>query len=119
SGNTPPTADASICAGPYTIPISTPFELTGSGSDPNGNTLTYTWEQIDEDGTGINPTHGFIGSTAAASNIAPLFRSYLPTSTGFKRTFPSPTLIIANNYTSNFEPLPTVTRNLNFRLTAR
>src|SRR4030095_6014580 len=31
----------------YTIPISTTFALTGSASDPNGDPLTYCWEQND------------------------------------------------------------------------
>lgn len=119
TGNTPPTVDATICAGPYTIPISTPFELTGSGSDVNNNVLTYVWEQINEDGVGVRPTHGFTGSTAAASATAPLFRSFPPTTSGFTRSFPSRALVLANNYTSNFEPLPTVSRTLNFRLTVR
>jgi hypothetical protein len=119
TGNTPPTVDATICAGPYIIPISTPFELTGSGSDANNNPLTYVWEQIDEDGNNTRPTQGFLGSTAAASAIAPLFRSYPPSSSGFRRSFPSTSLVLANNYTNNFEPLPTVSRTLNFRLTVR
>lgn len=119
TNNTPPTVDATICAGPYTIPALTPFELTGSGADANGDGLVYTWEEIDEDGNGVRPTHGFIGATAGNNNLAPLFRSFPPTSTGFKRTFPSQSLLVANNYTSNFEPLPNASRTLNFRLTAR
>ena len=31
----------------YTIPKSTPFVLNGTASDPNGNTMTYCWEQND------------------------------------------------------------------------
>ena len=119
TNNTPPTVDATICAGPYTIPALTPFELTGSGSDANGDGIIYTWEQINEDGAGVRPTHGFIGSTAGNSSLAPLFRSFPPSSSGFKRTFPSLSLLLANNYTSNFEPLPNASRTLNFRLTAR
>ncbi len=119
TGNTPPTVDATICAGPYIIPISTPFELTGSGSDVNNNPLTYIWEQIDEDGATVRPTHGLIGSAAASNALAPLFRSFPPSASGFRRSFPSTTLVLANNYTSNFEPLPTVSRTLNFRLTVR
>jgi hypothetical protein len=119
TGNTPPAVDATICAGPYTIPALTPFELTGSGSDADNDVVTYTWEQIDEDGSGTRPTHGFLGSAAGNSNIAPLFRSYMPTTSGFKRTFPNLALVAANNYTNNFEPLPNASRTLNFRLTAR
>ena len=35
----------------FTIPLRTPFELTGSGSDAEGDALTYLWEQNDV-GTG-------------------------------------------------------------------
>ena len=44
TGNTPPTVDA---GSDYTIPRGTPFELTGSGSDPDGDGLLFTWEQYD------------------------------------------------------------------------
>ena len=40
-----PTADAGA---DYTIPHSTPFVLTGSASDSDDDSLTYSWEQIDE-----------------------------------------------------------------------
>ncbi len=43
TGNTPPTPDAGDS---FTIPISTPFELCGSATDPDGGaSLTYNWEQ--------------------------------------------------------------------------
>ena len=44
TGNTPPT----VGAGPdYTIPQSTPFTLTATSSDANGDFLNYAWEEMD------------------------------------------------------------------------
>jgi hypothetical protein len=56
TGNSAPVATAP--AG-FTIPTRTPFALTGSATDPDGNALTYMWEQNDRGGaTGtalVNP----------------------------------------------------------------
>ena len=117
TGNTPPVVVANPCGGATTIPMNTPFTLTGSGTDANGDVIYYSWEEYDEDGVGI-PTQGFIGATAAASTVAPLFRSFPPT-TSPSRTFPQLSSVIANAYATDFEPLPTVARTLNFRLTGR
>ena len=44
TGNSIPTAEA----GPnYTIPSETPFELTGAGTDADGDLLVFNWEQRD------------------------------------------------------------------------
>jgi hypothetical protein len=56
-----------------TIPVRTPFTLTGSGTDSDGDRLTYLWEQNDEGS--VSPT----GGTALVSNTrtgGPLFRVF-------------------------------------------
>jgi len=118
TGNFPPDIDANPCGqASYTIPIGTPFRLRGEGSDFNGDVLYYSWEQYDEDGAG-EPTYGLIGSQAASNPLAPLFRS-LPYVTSPERFFPSMDLILNEDFESSFEPLPTVARDMTFRLTAR
>jgi hypothetical protein len=108
SGNAAPVV-AAITA--RTIPISTPFILTGSATDANvADALTYTWEQYNNDGTFVQPP-------ASNSTGGPVFRSFTPT-TSPSRTFPNLAAII-NNTTPTWEVLPSVGRTLNFRLTVR
>ena len=53
-----------------TIPTRTPFTLTGSATDSNGDTLTYLWEQTDVGGaTGT-------GLTDNTKVNGPLFRVF-------------------------------------------
>jgi hypothetical protein len=67
TGNTAP--NVSVPAG-YTIPVRTPFALTGSASDIDGDALTYLWEQNDR---------GAASGTGLVSNTklnGPLFRQF-------------------------------------------
>jgi len=116
TGNTPPTANANPCsATSITIPANTPFELTGSHTDNNGDAVTYNWEQYNP-----GPPHG-APNVACGSTSGPIFRSYTP-STSPTRYFPSLTYILNNNNTplsTVGECLPTANRTLNFRLTVR
>jgi hypothetical protein len=106
TGNTPPTADAGTS---YSIPLNTPFILTGSGSDVDGiASLTYNWEEFD-----LGPT----GSPLAPSGNAPILRSFGPT-TSPARTFPQITDIVNNTQTLG-ELLPSYARTMNFRFTVR
>lgn len=115
TGNNEPTANA----GPdKTIPMETPFALTGVGSDPDGDAITYNWEQIDTGAATMPPR--------PTNTIGPMFRSIWGT-TSPTRYFPrlstivegyDPTIITASNYKS-WEKLSTVARNLNFSLMVR
>lgn len=93
------------------IPISTPFQLTGEGSDPDGDQVRYCWEQWDRDTIGIPVILGVAAPDGA------LFRSFLPTQNP-KRIFPRLSLLVANQ-TDKAEVLPNVNRWLSFRLSVR
>jgi hypothetical protein len=59
----------------YTIPVRTPFALTGSATDADGDPLTYLWEQNDRGGINGVSTAG----TALVDNVktnGPLFRVF-------------------------------------------
>lgn len=117
TGNTTPTANAGL---DYTIPKSTPFMLTGTGTDANGDTLTYVWEQMD------NASSTQTGASSAASatkTSGPTFRSYTPSASPV-RYFPNMSSVLAGATTSSgseitVEALPSVARTLNFRMTVR
>ena len=113
TGNNAPTASAGA---DFNIPKSTPFMLTGSASDSNGDALTYTWEQMDvQNSTTSNPS--------ATKTTGPAFRSYSPT-TSPVRYFPKMSSVLNGATTTaglelNVEVLPSVSRTLKFRFTAR
>jgi hypothetical protein len=73
TGNHAP--DVTAPAG-YTIPPRTPFALTGSATDPDGDPVTYMWEQNDRGGlpNGGNPA-GTALVTQPKTN-GPLFRQF-------------------------------------------
>lgn len=97
------------------IPINTPFELVGNATD--ANPLRYVWEEFDTDNLALSCPQGS-PNDAATSPTAPLFRSFDPTSLGFKRTFPKLSDIINNTQTIG-EILPAIGRNINMRLMVR
>lgn len=105
TGNTAPTV--TVPAGGFTIPSRTPFQLTGSASDANGDALTYNWEEFD------------LGTAGAPNNAAspPFFRSW-PSVTSSTRVFPRLSDLV-NNTTAIGEILPNATRSMTYRLTAR
>jgi hypothetical protein len=106
TGNNAPIANAGVS---NTIPLGTPFFLTGSATDPDGDPLTYCWEQVD------------IGGSWCAWNVpvgdAPIFRSFPPSVLPI-RYFPQLSDVI-NETTTIGEVLPLYARTMHFRLTAR
>jgi hypothetical protein len=99
-------------AGPdLAIPARTPFYLTGQGSDPDGDALTYTWEQADD----CDPAPPF----GDPESCLPLFRSH-PPGPDNRRYFP-PLPMLRAGWTTGvpWEDLPRVGRDLGFTLTVR
>ncbi len=106
TGNAAPVVNAGT--GGFTIPRQTPFTLTGSATDANGDVLTYSWEEHD-----LGPARSAPNNPASP----PFFRSFPPVTTP-SRTFPKWSDIVNNTNTIG-EILPNYTGALNFRLTAR
>src|SRR6188768_61936 len=107
----------------YIIPISTPFALTGSATDPENDALTYCWEQNDNSSTSGS------GSVASPTkSTGPNWLSFSPSASG-TRTLPRIETILAGlnvsgplpggDASANTEALSSVSRTLNFRLTVR
>lgn len=93
------------------IPASTPFSLTGSATDADGDNLTYIWEQYDLGGSTSSK------ATFTDDGARPLFRSF-PPSNNTSRTFPQISDVLSSTTTYG-EILPTTDRDLNFRFTVR
>ena len=106
TGNSAPTV--TVPAGGFYIPKSTPFALTGSATDPNGDALTFSWEEFD-----LGPA----GHPNSPSGNAPIFRVFNPT-TSPTRTFPKLSSLLSNTQVIG-EILPSYARTLTFRLVAR
>lgn len=106
TGNTPPT----VSAGPdLIIPKGTPFYITASGSDPDGDKVTYCWEQMDPQEGAMPP--------ASTNTKGPMFRSFLPDTSPVRMLPKLASLAAGANL--QWERLPGVGRTMKFRVTAR
>lgn len=100
----------------YTIPKSTAFVLTASATDPDGDPLTYSWEQVNSSSLANGVTKNNIGNTTSGAS----FRSWPATSTP-TRYFPKLSTVLTGTVknTADFEAASTVARTTNFRVTVR
>ena len=117
SGNSAPLVTAP--AG-YTIPVRTPFALTGSATDADGDTVTYLWEQNDrggrngtqlvENGKTNGPLFSQFGKRAIVSS-ADTIKYESPgenhVTTDPTRVFPDIEQILANNTNAESGACPT------------
>ncbi|MBP9123239.1 MAG: T9SS type A sorting domain-containing protein, partial [Ignavibacteriaceae bacterium] len=94
--------------GGFTIPINTPFKLTGAATDVDNTSITYCWEEYD-----LGPS----GHPNTPSGNAPIFRSFNPETSG-TRWFPKRANVFAGTQVLG-EILPSYARNLKFRLVVR
>ncbi|MBK7220325.1 MAG: hypothetical protein IPH94_02985 [Saprospiraceae bacterium] len=95
----------------YSVPISTPFVLTASATDGDGDPLKYCWEQFNNGGTQPQPPQ-------ATNNNGPNFRSNTPISSP-SRYFPALSTVLTGSTANTWEVVPSVGRTLNFRSTVR
>ena len=109
--NNPPTINAGI---DYVIPNGTAFILKGTGSDPERDTISYTWEQNDSAIT----TSGSNSLAVSTKPDGPLFRSLYPGISPI-RYMPLYSNVLSNKLTSKWESVSTVARALHFVLTGR
>ncbi len=94
--------------GGVSLPVSTPFALTATATDPNsGDVLYYRWEQYNNQASTQPPL--------ATSTGGPNFRSWEST-TSPTRYFPR-LQALANNGPFTWEVVPSVARTMAFRVT--
>jgi Metallo-peptidase family M12B Reprolysin-like len=126
TSNTPPAVPTVIGGSSFNIPIQTPFALNATTTDVDNDALTYDWQEYN-----LGALTTTVPNTDATGGARPIFRPYLPTTSGI-RYFPSLQYILNN---ANVPPatyncgratpcltgelLPAITRTMNFQVVAR
>jgi subtilisin-like proprotein convertase family protein len=110
--NTPPVVNAGE---DFIVPSGTPYTLTAIGSDAEGDTLSYCWEQNNSAGSGATGANSVASPTKTSG---PNFRSFIPKSTGV-RSMPDSSKVLAGTLSTMWESVSTVARTLKFSVTVR
>jgi len=101
---------------PKTIPYGTPFIISTTATDADGDVLTYAFEQVNPQITTQPPV--------ATATSGPSFRSVAPTTKNY-RSFPSENTVLAGTTSSSgitdstWERLATVSRSYNIAAVVR
>lgn len=111
--NTPPSI-SSTSPNNVVVPANTPFALTATATDADGDALTYLWEQMDPQ----RSASSYPMPPSSASEGGPMFRSYSP-SENPTRYFPSLSTLRQTGGSTTWEVLPSITRDLKFRLVVK
>ncbi|MFT6897422.1 MAG: hypothetical protein ACJA13_001828 [Paraglaciecola sp.] len=104
-----------LTATTYTVPANTALVLTAQASDPDGDSLSYNWEQLD--------AGGLLGGSTSAQEMQtdnganPLFRSY-PANVEPYRYFPKLSDVLVDKVSFG-EAYPSTNRELNFRVSVK
>ncbi|WP_264565875.1 reprolysin-like metallopeptidase [Flavobacterium sp. N3904] len=110
--NQTPTVNAGL---DYTIPKNTAFVLKGAGSDPNGNKMTYCWEQYNSADSSQSDGNSIAYDTKPNG---PNFRSVLPSSSS-NRYMPALNKVLVGQLSSTWESVSSIARTMTFAFTAR
>lgn len=94
----------------FMIPIGTAYKLIGSGSDADGDQISFAWEQVDNGVTIVPPSEN--------ANSGALYRS-IPPSDSPIRYLPQLKTLVTGETSSTWEVTPNVAREINFTLTVR
>ncbi|MDN3678257.1 zinc-dependent metalloprotease family protein [Flavobacterium paronense] len=111
---TNPKPVVTVSGAAYTIPVSTAFKLSGTGTGTIGEVLTYCWEQ-NNDATAVGGTTTFPSST---KTDGPNFRSRPPSASSV-RYFPQFSDVLAGYLVTKWETVSSVARSLAFAFTVR
>ncbi|MBA2250846.1 MAG: T9SS type A sorting domain-containing protein [Chitinophagaceae bacterium] len=120
TGNNPPVITMPVSG--IKIPMQTPFKITASATDPDGDLLTYDWEEWDLAQGG----NGSAWDAGANSTSRPLFKNRIPKLNG-SRIFPDMAVILAGYPATptsvmdgvKGETLAATARDIKYRLVVR